>query len=388
MANAINSKLIPLSWLYGLAVGVRNELFNLKILRSKSYEFPVIGIGNITVGGTGKTPHVEYIINMIKRSCRVAVLSRGYKRSSKGYVLADANTPMTMIGDEPFQMKKKFPEVIVAVDEKRTDGIDKLMQLNEKPDVVVLDDCYQHRYVKPGMQILLVDYNHMPGDDHLLPAGRLREPAANRDRADIIIVTKCPADMKPIDFRVLTKTINAYPYQKLFFSTMEYQQLYKLFDNEVSLSLTDIPAEANILLLTGIARPEQMHAELHKQAKNITHLSFGDHHDFTANDATTINTTFAAMPEKRIIITTEKDASRLMFLEGLSDEVRQNLYVLPIMVRFLNEQEDRFHKLIADFVSHNSSADVIVEKVEKPAESKPQAEKPIHKPTTISFTEY
>ena len=390
MSNDTNKKLVPLSWLYGLAVGIRNELFNLKILRSRQYDFPVIGIGNITVGGTGKTPHVEYIIRMIKDSCRVAVLSRGYMRKSKGYVLANDTSSMDMIGDEPYQMMQKFPEIMVAVDEKRVDGIDRLMKLEKKPDVILLDDCYQHRYVKPGIQILLVDYNRMPNDDKLLPAGRLREPISERDRADIIIVTKCPADMKPIDFRVLTKTIDAYPYQKLFFSTMEYQRLYGLFedDNDRTLELTDELSAQNVLLLTGIACPTQMFNDIHHHVKEITPLSFSDHHNFSADDVAKINATFAMMPEPKIIVTTEKDASRLKSLTGLNEEVRRNLFVLPICVRFLNDQEDKFRKIIADYVRQNSSADIVVEKVEKPVEVVPQVEEVKQKPTTISFTEF
>ncbi|MDO4802473.1 MAG: tetraacyldisaccharide 4'-kinase, partial [Prevotellaceae bacterium] len=223
-----NPKYLPLSWGYGLAVFLRNELFDLGILKSQEFDIPIIGVGNITVGGTGKTPCVEYLIRLLKDDCKVAVLSRGYKRKTKGYVLANDNTPATDIGDEAFQIKQKFPEVIVAVDEKRVDGIKHLLQLNPKPDVVILDDCYQHRYVKPGINILLMDYNNMPDKDKLLPAGRLREPVSSRIRADIIIVTKCPADLKPIDFRVLTKEVGVYPYQRVYFSSIQYQALRKM----------------------------------------------------------------------------------------------------------------------------------------------------------------
>ena len=211
----INKKLRPLSWFYGLGVGFRNMLFEMGILKSRSFKVPVISVGNITVGGTGKTPHVEYLIRLLKNQMKVAVLSRGYKRKTHGFVMASANTTMREIGDEPFQMKQKFPDITVAVDKKRTKGIEKLMsgKYVEGIEVVLLDDAFQHRYVKPGINILLVDYHRLVIYDELLPSGRLREPVKSKDRADIVIVTKCPTDLKPMEFRVITKAMHLYPYQ-------------------------------------------------------------------------------------------------------------------------------------------------------------------------------
>ena len=205
----INKNLLPFSWLYGLGVGFRNMLFEMGILKSRSYDVPVISVGNITVGGTGKTPHVEYLIRLLKDKMNVAVLSRGYKRKSHGFVLANEKTPMRDIGDEPYQMKQKFPEVTLAVDRKRTHGIERLIsgENGKKIDVILLDDAFQHRYVKPGINILLVDYHRLVIYDTLLPAGRLREPVKAKDRADIVIVTKCPRDLKPMEFRVITKAM-------------------------------------------------------------------------------------------------------------------------------------------------------------------------------------
>ena len=210
----INKKLLGLAWFYGLGVGIRNLLFEMGILKSRSFSTPVISVGNITVGGTGKTPHVEYLIRLLKPKHHVAVLSRGYKRKSNGFVLSNKNTPMPMIGDEPFQMKQKFPDITVAVDRKRTRGISKLTADDSDLDidVVLLDDAFQHRYVKPGINILLVDYHRLVIYDRLLPAGRLREPVKAKDRADIVIITKCPKDLKPMEFRVITKAMNLYPY--------------------------------------------------------------------------------------------------------------------------------------------------------------------------------
>lgn len=224
----------PLSWLYGLGVGFRNQLFELGILRSRSFSVPVISVGNITVGGSGKTPHVEYLIRLLQDKAKVAVLSRGYKRKSRGYLLAEDDTPMRLIGDEPYQMKRKFPKIHVAVDKKRCEGIDRLIsdEATCDTDVVLLDDAYQHRYVKPGINILLVDYHRLILYDELLPAGRLREPKSGKDRADIVIITKCPPDLKPVDYRVLTKAMNLFPYQELYFSCLAYDELHRLFGEE------------------------------------------------------------------------------------------------------------------------------------------------------------
>ena len=206
----INEWLTPLSWLYGMAVRLRNWLFDVGIKRSKTFSLPVISVGNITVGGSGKTPHVEYLIRLLHDKMKIAVLSRGYKRKSSGYVLATEETTMPEIGDEPFQMHQKFPDIYVAVDAKRVRGIERLQSDEETKDVdvVLLDDAFQHRYVKPGINILLVDYHRLIIYDKMLPAGRLREPLSGKNRADIVIVTKCPKDLRPMEFRVLTKAMS------------------------------------------------------------------------------------------------------------------------------------------------------------------------------------
>lgn len=351
----INKNLRPLSWFYGLGVGFRNMLFEMGILKSRSFHVPVISVGNITVGGTGKTPHVEYLIRLLKDKAKVAVLSRGYKRKSHGFVLANADTTIREIGDEPFQMKQKFPDITVAVDKKRTRGIEKLTsgKYVEGINVILLDDAFQHRYVKPGINILLVDYHRLVIYDELLPSGRLREPVKSKDRADIVIVTKCPTDLKPMEFRVITKAMHLYPYQQLFFSTHEYDDLKPLFPNQKNLgnpgSLNNLRGK-NVLLLTGIASPEQMLQDLQSYTDNIQPLSFPDHHNFRKKDIERINDAFEALPSPKRIITTEKDASRLAGTEGLSDEVKQHLYVLPIHIKLLQDQEELFIKKILSYV--------------------------------------
>jgi len=358
----INKKLLPLSWLYGLIVKFRNMLFEMNVLKSKSYTIPVIAVGNITVGGTGKTPHVEYLIRLLQDKFSVAILSRGYKRKSSGYVLATPETPMKMIGDEPYQIKQKYPKVTVAVDAKRTRGIEHLIQDGgtKETDVILLDDAFQHRYVKPGINILLVDYHRPIIYDKLLPAGRLREPLKGKNRADIVIVTKCPKDLKPMDFRVLTKQMNLYPYQQLFFTTLEYDRMRNIFPTakEAPLSLEDL-SDHHVLLLTGIASPKQIYYDVKPHAKSITSLAYGDHHAFKQKDIRHINETFANMLSPKVIITTEKDMVRLETAEGLCDEVRNSLYVLPVRISFMLEGEATFNENIIGYVRKNSRNSIL-----------------------------
>lgn len=361
---SINKSLRPLSWLYGLVVGFRNMLFEMGILKSRSFNVPVISVGNITVGGTGKTPHVEYLIRLLKDASKVAVLSRGYKRKSHGFVIANKDTTIRDIGDEPFQMKQKFPDITVAVDRKRTRGIDKLTsgEYVDGINVVLLDDAFQHRYVKPGINILLVDYHRLVIYDELLPSGRLREPVKGKDRADIVIITKCPTDLKPMEFRVITKAMSLYPYQQLYFSTHEYEAPRPVFPELVKhAGLAELAelAGKNILLLTGIASPEQMLQDLQTYTDKIQPLSFSDHHNFKAKDVEQINAAFDALPSPKLIITTEKDASRLAVAEGLSDAVKQHLYVLPIHVKILLDQEEMFNKKITGYVRKNSRNSIL-----------------------------
>ena len=379
-----NKALQPLSWLYGLGVGFRNMLFEMGILKSRSFDIPVISVGNITVGGTGKTPHVEYLIRLLKDLCKVAVLSRGYKRKSHGFVLADENTTVKDIGDEPFQMKTKFPDIIVAVDSKRTRGITQLTSGDQdKPDVILLDDAFQHRYVKPGINIMLVDYHRLIIYDKLLPSGRLREPVKSKDRADIVIITKCPTDMKPMEYRVITKAMSLYPYQQLFYSTHEYEALRPAFQNNQSHPSIQSIQSHHVLLLSGIASPEQMLIDLQTRAKQITPLSFSDHHDFCNKDIHHINEVFAGLPSPKIIITTEKDETRLLNAKGLSDEVKRNLYVLPVRIKFMLDQEETFNKSIINYVRKNSRNSILAKGKDdnKPKDSNHSGDRP----RTISF---
>ena len=380
----INRWLRPLSFLYGLGVELRSQLFELNILKSRSFTTPVISVGNITVGGTGKTPHVEYLVRLLSNEAKVAVLSRGYKRKTHGYQLADKDSTMRDIGDEPYQMKLKFPNIEVAVDANRCEGIDHLIndEQTKDTDVIILDDAYQHRYVKPGINILLVDYHRLISYDELLPSGRLREPIESKKRADIVIITKCPDSLNPIDYRVLTKAMKLYAYQSLFFTSLHYGAPYLLFGGDE----TRVPKKQNsdVLLLTGIASPEQMIDDVQPNVKSLKPLTFPDHHAFSPRDIEKINNAFAAMPqESRVILTTEKDAARLRNVSGLSEDVKQRLLVLPVEVKFMLDGEEIFNDKIKSYVRKNSRNSILVKRKD---DDKPKnSNNPGHRTRTISF---
>jgi tetraacyldisaccharide 4'-kinase len=353
----INKWLLPLSHIYGAATYFRNKLFDWGILQSKSFNIPTICIGNISVGGTGKTPHTEYLVNLLRNQYKVAVLSRGYKRHSRGYLLANEDSQARVIGDEPFQIKNKFSDIRVAVDENRCHGIEQLLQLKDpEVDVILLDDAFQHRYVKAGINILLTDYNRLFCEDKLLPAGRLRESRKGKNRAQIVIVTKCPADIKPIDFKIISKQLDLFPFQKLYFSTFQYGKLTPVFKNleQTERALSSIQADEQILLLTGIASPLTLVNELHNYTSHVDYLAFDDHHDFSAKDMELLHERFNQIKaEKKIIVTTEKDAARLLHHPALKNELKSYLYALPIEVKILQNQEKKFNQNIIGYVREN-----------------------------------
>ena len=351
--------LYPISWLYGIVVELRNKLFDWGILRSKSFSIPVICIGNITIGGTGKTPHTEYLIKLLHNQYRIAVLSRGYKRHTTGYVQAGSKSTAKTIGDEPFQMYTKFPDTTVAVDENRCHGIEQLLTLkNPSVDIILLDDAFQHRYVKPGLSILLTDFHRLICDDTLLPAGRLRESIKGKSRAQIVIVTKCPPEMKPIDYNIISKRMHLFPYQQLFFSSFRYGNLQAVFSSSDSkqktLELSSL-SHMHLLLVTGIASPTSILKKLEEYTRNIELLPFGDHHDFSSLDMQTIKERFQALKgEHKLIITTEKDATRLIHHPALDESLKPFIYALPIEIEILQNQQDNFNQHIIGYVRKNT----------------------------------
>jgi len=343
-----------LSFFYGVITSLRNDLFNLKILHSEEFDFPVISVGNITVGGTGKTPHTEYIAELLKSHFKVAILSRGYKRITKGFFTVEQNSKVLHVGDEPLQVKLKFNDLIVAVDEDRVHGIAQLMELPVNPDVILLDDAFQHRYVTPGINILLTDYNHLITKDSLLPYGRLRESASNKIRASIIIVTKCPATLKPIDERIITKELEIRPYQDLYFSKIDYGSLMPIFPADVSRKSLELAEGMTILMVTGIANPLHFKTYLSRWTQDIHEMNFPDHHQYVQKDLDRIAYEFDAVSSgSKIIITTEKDMVRFRDLGTVPEVMRKFMYYIPLKISFLNDMGQDFDRKIVNYVKEN-----------------------------------
>lgn len=348
----INPLLLPFSFLYGLGVRLRNQLFDWGILRSEQYPIPVVCIGNLSVGGTGKTPHTEYLIRLLSGKYRTAILSRGYKRKTSGYLLATSQSSADEIGDEPFQMKQKFPSLTVAVDENRRRGIRRLMDLpeQERPQLILLDDAYQHRYVSSSFNILLTDYNRRYYFDRLLPMGRLREPKCGRNRANIIIVTKCDPDLKPIEYRVIESEINIMSHQNLFFTGIKYGDITPVFNTENPSFRPDSLKNKHVLLVAGIASPKPFADEIKKQTEHVNVLNFPDHHVFRKNDIRKIKDSFDKLPPEKLILVTEKDAARLKSYPDLPDDLKERIYYLPIEINFRLNQEETFKDIIINHV--------------------------------------
>ncbi|GHV31814.1 tetraacyldisaccharide 4'-kinase [Bacteroidia bacterium] len=375
MANKIkiNKTLLPLSWLYGWGVWVRNKLFDWEILPVEKFDIPVISIGNLAVGGTGKTPHTEYLIRLLSRKYRVAVLSRGYKRKTRGFILADKNADSRSIGDEPYQMHRKFPEIMVAVDSDRRRGIRNLMDFPkiQRPEVILLDDAFQHRYVKPSLSILLTDSRRPFYDDCLLPAGRLREPAKNSKRADIIIFTKVPLP-QPLPSRggeQYSEMIKCAALLELqsppplwaggkgerYYTFFRYKGLLPVFPEENQIqkeSIERLKKESySFLLLAGLAQPEDLVQYLEKYTSDLQTMIYPDHHDFSRKDIGEVTEKFNTIQNKnKWIITSEKDAVRLMHNPHIQEEIKGLIYYLPIEVVFEPGQEELFTQKIDDHV--------------------------------------
>lgn len=356
--RGIYRSLLPVAWLYGAGVCLRNFLFDKGVLLQQAFSVPVICIGNLTVGGTGKTPHTEYLIRLLRPEYQVAVLSRGYKRKSRGFVLGNPETPIEEIGDEPYQMLHKFPDVYVAVDADRCEGIRRLTDGHTAPGtrVILLDDAFQHRYVKPGISILLTDYNRLMTRDLLLPAGRLREPVEGKRRADMILVTKCPHSLSRTEREALRQEIAPMQNQSLFFTALAYGRLQSLFVSSPERRLESLEADEHVLLLTGIASPAPLIGKLSEYTSHVMSLTFPDHHAFDANDLQRVKAAFETLPEgKRMIITTEKDAARLIGHPEIDASLAPFIYVLPIEVSFLDEEErTMFNQNIIAYVRKNT----------------------------------
>jgi tetraacyldisaccharide 4'-kinase len=323
--NFLRKILFPLAFLYWLITFIRNWLYNIGVFKSYSFDVPIIAVGNLSVGGTGKTPQIEYLIRLLSEKYRVAVLSRGYKRLSKGFVLADDQATASSIGDEPFQFYSKFPTIQVAVDANRKKGIEKLLQLQNKPEVILLDDAFQHRKVKAGFYILLSAYDDLFCDDFILPFGNLRESALGKKRADMIIITKCPNDLSELAQQNIKEKLQVK--QPVYFTTIQYDDC--VYGNENSIHVEALKTESK-LLIAGIAKPKLFFDFLKSETDET--LVFPDHHHFSKQDCEQI----LAKANGRKIITTEKDFVRL---NGLLPNAQ--LYYLPIKAVFLNTNFDK-----------------------------------------------
>lgn len=340
--------LLPLATIYGFVVWVRNVLFDRGILPSEDFSVPVITIGNLNTGGTGKTPHTEYLVKMLKDQYTVAVLSRGYKRNTRGYLLADHASTTASLGDEAMQVHQKFPDIYVAVHEKRRAGIKELLKTNPGIQVIILDDGFQHRYVNAGLTLLLTGYYQPFFDDRLLPAGKLREGRSGAKRADTIIVTKTPGTLSMETRDHFRKRIHAYSKKNIFFSFLAYGDMCPLTAKTPSTAPKSIQT---VFLLTGIAHTRPLEEYLEKKYAELVHLKYPDHHAFTEKNLRKLAARFSESPsQSKIIVTTEKDAMRLKegsLLECLSDIP---VYYLPVEVVFHPEDKKALDDMIGRFL--------------------------------------
>lgn len=332
----------PLSVAYGAVTATRNKMFDVGVLEQRSFDIPILVVGNIAVGGTGKTPHVEFLVDLLHEKYHIGVLSRGYNRRTKGFRQASDQSNAREIGDEPYQIYRKFGKkgVMVAVCEDRCKGIDRMREIDPKLNLIILDDAFQHRYVKPTVSIVLTEHSRPVFEDTMMPAGHLREHPGALHRADIVVVTKCPDDMKQIDYRIFTKNMNLYPYQQLFFSKYAYGELTPLFPDEAKLrpTLDSLTDKDTIVVVAGIANPRPFIKRLKQSRAKVRGLIFGDHHNFSHDDiAAVIEKIKTSTDTKRtIVVTTEKDAMRLRDFPGLPAALKRRIFYLPVSVRFIS----------------------------------------------------
>ena len=343
--------LLPFSLLYGFVMQLRNLMFNLMIIRAVRFDKAIISVGNLSMGGTGKTPHVEYLIRLLSQDFLVATLSRGYGRNTKGFILGSRESKVEEIGDEPMQLVRKFDGIKVAADENRKRGIMILTEKYGNPDVILLDDAFQHRYVKPGLSILLTSSSRLYSEDHVVPSGTLREFQKGANRADIIVVTKTPKIFSPISRRRILEDLAVQKHQHVFFSYITYTDPLPLFDK----IRTEFPSKlVSILLLTGIADHSQLQEHIERLCSDLVLMKFSDHHTYTGTDISKIEARFKDIPtQKKVIITTEKDAMRLKTTDFSPILERLPIFYFPISIEFHGKDKELFDKLVRDFVERH-----------------------------------
>ncbi len=345
--------LLPFAVLYGMIVFVRNKMFDFKIIKSKSFTIPVISVGNLSVGGTGKTPHIEYLIRLLHKDFTVATLSRGYGRKTSGFMLVDETATSKTAGDEPLQYRKKFPEIHIALDEKRTRGISKIIEQIPETEVVLLDDAFQHRYVKPGLSILLTDFYKPFSQNYILPSGTLRESRSGIKRADIIVVTKCPPVHSPIVCKSMEKDMKIQEGQNVYYSYIDYGNLVPM--NSFSEKMV-FKKFSTILMFAGIANLYPLQDKLRSLADNVETLKFRDHYQYHSKDMLKIKKKFKNIFQKnKIIVTTEKDAMRIKDTPLMDFFVDLPLFYLPIEVKLHKKDKDKFDTQILNYVRKNKT---------------------------------
>ncbi len=346
--------LYPASLIYANISAFRNFLYDTNVLKSQSFDIPIIAIGNITVGGTGKTPMTEFLIEILRDEYTPAILSRGYKRKSSGFRIVSTNSTVAEVGDEPLQIKQKFKDIVVAVDKNRVNGINKIKEKHPEVDLIILDDAFQHRKVKPAISILLSDYNRPILTDHFLPYGNLRDGVKQVNRANVIIVTKTPQDVKPIKMRIHHRNLKIKPYQSLYFSAINYKELKPVFPGKNVLhTISGIQKKkTKILMVTGIATPQPLENHITGLGCEVQSLAFPDHHNFTSKDVSKIKDAFKGIKEDdKIIITTEKDAIRLREIEkNIDDDLKSVIYYIPIKVNFVNVTNEVFQEKLKAYI--------------------------------------
>lgn len=346
--------LFPFSLLYGIAVIFRNLCYDLRIFKVYKFKEPVISVGNLVAGGSGKTPFIEYLIKLISSQYYVATLSRGYGRKTKGFILVSETANASLIGDEPMLYHTKYKNILVAIGEKRSEAINKLLELQPKPEVILMDDAFQHRSVKPGLNILLLEYDSLFKVNFLLPAGNFREPFFYRQRADIFIVTKTPASLDDHKRRKAVRKINPSHQQRVWFSYVQYMNVMPVNSNVVQ--NFKIEKKTKVLLLTGIADPLPLKTYVEKTFTLSRLLRFADHYDFNETDLKRIRKVFENISgEEKIIITTEKDYMRLMKenLKPIVDTLP--LYTLPIEIKFLHSDSEIAAQTILEYAGKNTA---------------------------------
>lgn len=348
----------PFTMWYGVGVTIRNLLFDIGVKHQVSLPVTSIGIGNLAVGGTGKTPLADYLISLFSDTFRVSLVSRGYKRKSKGCVICshEASVPDNLpelLGDETAMLFVKHQNISAAVCKSRAEAVDALMSLDNPPQLVILDDIFQHRHVKPTISILLTDYNHLFSDDRVLPYGNLREPKSSSRRANVVIVTKTPYKLNSLEKKDVYRRLRLKPYQKLFFSGISYGAPVKLFENTADCNFEIVK---HIVCVTGIANPEPLLSELRQHGRHVEHISFPDHHDFTNADIDCLVSAFEAIDSpSKIILTTEKDSVRLRSCGAVDVLAALPVYFLPMAIFFQDESGYDFDRFISASVRENIS---------------------------------